>query len=109
MMIRKHLGRIQKVAFGFGGYDDAMIGLSFRLGGPAWSVDVFRGAWATHSERCQWTLEDQTAKFAETVILLRDTLRAAKRMHVAELVGTPVEVTLDGNKLISWRVLEEVI
>lgn len=46
---------------------------------------------------------------ADTIELLTKTLRDAKVRNVAALVGKPVEVTLDGNALASWRILKEVL
>lgn len=109
MSARTELGRIQKATFGFGGYDDAMVGVSFTLGGESWGVGDFRGTWATRSERAEWTVEDQLGHFAQAVIFLRDVLAAAKKRDVAQLAGTPIEATFEGNRLSSWRVLTEVL
>lgn len=109
MTERKQLGRITKAAIGFGGYQDAMFGLSVQIGGPAWGVNDFDGCWATWSEGCQWTEESQSQELARVCRRLRDLLRAAKVQDVAGLVGVPVECTMVGNRLISWRILTEVI
>lgn len=107
---RKELGHIQRATFGYGGYDDAMVGLDLTLGGPAWGVGFFLGAWASGpGANAEWTVEDQRHDYANAVILLRDTLKAAKKHDVTQLAGTPVECTFDGNRLTSWRVLTEVI
>lgn len=103
------LGKITSAEFGFGGYDDAMFGLSLTFQGGGVGICDFIGTWATWSEGCKWSMDDQADVFAETVNRLRDTLKAAKCKHVGELIGVPVEVTIDGNRLKSWRVLEEVI
>ncbi len=107
--MRTELGRITKATFGFGGYDDAMVGMSVTLGGDSWGVGDFRGTWADRTSRAEWTVDDQRGHFADAVIWLRDTLKAAKKRHVAELVGTPIEATFEGNRLTSWRVLTEVL
>lgn len=109
MMNDKWLGRIVRAEFGFGGYDDAMMGLSLTFEGPSVGTSTFEGTWATRSERCERTVEDQRALFAGAVETLRDTLRAAKKRHVAQLVGVPVEVTVVGGRMESWRVLTEVV
>ena len=103
------LGRITRATFGFGGYDNAMIGLSLSFQGEAWGVKDFKGTWANWTERRKWTLDEQRGVFADAVELLRDTLHAAKKTDIAELVGTPVEVTFEGNVIKSWRVLTEVV
>ena len=38
-----------------------------------------------------------------------DPMRLSILTIVAQLIGTPVEVTFDGNRLKEWRVLEEVL
>lgn len=107
----KELGRITAATFGFGGYDDAMIGLSISIGGKSWGSGDFKGEWA-HKEVPQgakWTAESRLTRLGEAVLYLRDLLVAAKVKDVAELVGVPIEATFDGTRLQSWRVLEEVL
>ena len=110
-MSEKRLGKITAAEFGFGGYDDAMIGLSISLGGSGWGTGDFKGMWA-HKEvpsRAQWTEESRKTKLGEAVLFLRDLLSAAKVRHVGELVGIPIEAIFIDAKLVSWRVLEEVL
>lgn len=108
--IRTEIGRIQQVTFGEGGYQDACMGLSLTLGGQSWGVGDFKGAWGIErSDYCKWTEEDRLRQLGEAVMFLRGLLTKAKKRHVGELVGTPIEATFDGNKLVSWRVLEEVL
>lgn len=110
MAERRELGRIQKAAFGFGGHDDAMIGFSVTLGGPGWGVSDFTGTWAHEpDEHSRWTADDQKHHWAVAVRLLRDTLKAARKTGASDLAGTPIEATFDGNCLVSWRVLTEVL
>lgn len=107
---RTELGRIQKIAFGFGGYQDAMIGLSITLGGQSWGVGDFKGAWGIdRSEYAKWTEEDRLRELGQACMFLRDLLRKAGKQTVDQLAGTPVEVTFEGNTLKSWRVLDEVL
>lgn len=40
-MLEVKLGKINKVKFGSGGYDDAMFGVTFDLGGQGWGVGDF--------------------------------------------------------------------
>lgn len=70
MVEQKRLGKIVRAEFGFGGYDNAMIGLSLTFEMEGSGVSAFKGTWATWSERCKWTLADQAQIFAEVVILL---------------------------------------
>lgn len=110
MSVRKELGRIQTARFGYGGYQDAMIGVGFTLGDGTWGVSDFRGAWGIdRSENAHWTEVNRLIELGETCMWLRDILKAAKRQTVSDLVGTPIEATFDGLTLKSWRVLTEVL
>lgn len=107
---RTELGRITKISFGFGGYQDVQLGLSITLGGKSWGVGDFKGAWGTdRSEHAKWSEEDRLRQLGEACMFLRDLLQKANKRTVDELVGVPVEVTFRGNTLDSWRVLDEVL
>lgn len=109
-MERKELGRIQKASFGWGGYQDVMIGVTFQLGGEGWGIADHRGMWGTErSDTARWSEENRLTQLGEVCMWLGGILRAAKKTDVEKLVGTPVEVIFDGNKLVSWRVLTEVL
>lgn len=108
--MRKELGKIQKAEFGAGGYQEAMIGISFTLGGDGWGIGDFWGYWAMErSPNTQWTEQDRTKSLGETVLRISKLLSDAKCDHVSDLVGVPVEIELEGNALKSWRVLKEVL
>lgn len=110
-MMEKKLGKISRVSFGMGGYDDAMFGLSltFSFGDSAACSD-FRGFWTVYPDgRAQYSRADWEAKHAETSLFTLDLLRKAKVQDVTKLAGIPIEATFDGNKLVEWRVLEEVL
>jgi len=111
MATQKRIGKIQRIEFGFGGYDDAMIGISVTLGSDkeGWGVGEFKGTWANRPDGAGWTLESQARILGETVIWFKDLLIAAKRKRIEDLEGTPVEVTFENDRLKSWRVLTEVI
>lgn len=108
---QKVLGCISLARFGLGGYQDAQIGLSLQFDMKGTGVGTFIGGWAYTKppSHAQWTKEDQRRTWADAVEKLNETLHAAKKQDVSQLVGVPVEVTLDGNVLKSWRVLTEVI
>lgn len=109
-MERKELGRIQKASFGWGGYQDVMIGFTFSLGGESWGVTDHRGMWGIkHTESCKWTEESRLHQLGEADMWVKDILVAAKKTELAQLPGTPIEATFEGNRLVSWRVLTEVL
>jgi hypothetical protein len=110
--MRTELGKIAQVSFGFGGYQDMQIGVSFILEGVGWGVGDFRGAWSLSvkvGEATKWKEEDRDAELANTVKFLDGLLRDAKKQTLDQLTGVPIEATFNGNTLASWRVLKEVL
>lgn len=114
MNTQKLLGKIHSINFGFGGYDDSMIGFSIVLSGEGWGVGDFRGCWGpqadTDDASGKWTANERASVYAETVAWAGYLLRDAKKKNLNELAGTPVEVVFakDGS-LVSWRILKEVL
>ncbi len=111
--MKTELGKITRACFGFGGYQGACIGLSLSFEAGALSTNAFEGSWDwTHIERSEstkWTEAERDAAILNAVRVLSNTLHKAKRESVSDLVGIPVELTFDQNRLQSWRVLEEVL
>lgn len=107
----KELGKISSASFGMGGYQDCMIGLSLTFstkGGGA--VSTFLGAWAAErSGTALWTEESRLQKIGAACMKLADLLKKTGKRDVAELAGAPVEITFDGNRMVDWRLLEEVL
>ncbi len=110
MSLRKEIGKIQHIRFGHGGYQDAEIGVSVILTGPGWGVSDFKGYWAgKRGERAEWSEEDRIHALGTIVIWVDSLLTAAKKNDLFDLQSVPVEVTFDGTKLYSWRILTEVL
>lgn len=111
--MEKRLAKIEKVEFGIGGYQDAMLGLHVTLSGGGWGVGDTRSAWDAemikHSDYCKWTEEDRDKQYSDIMRYLSKLLNDAKVKTVDQLKGTPVEVTMDENILKEWRVLTEVL
>lgn len=108
----KKLGRIEKVSFGYGGYQDVQFGLQVTLGDGSWAVGSFNGGWSADiecTEHCKWTEADRDRAFSDTMRYVNGLLKDAKVKSVAELKDIPVEVEFDGNTLKSWRILTEVL
>ncbi len=107
-MIQTKLGKIRSVYFGYGGYDDAMFGITFQLGNDGWGVFDFRGAW----ERDIDTLDKNTAEKHVMNIYnvwygILNIMHDAKVKSINDLIDIPVEVTFnDQDQLTSWRVLK---
>lgn len=111
--MEKRLGKIERVSFGHGGYEDSMLGLSVTLSGEAWGVSDFEGYWdaerVKHSKHTQWSEDDRSKVYDKTMRFLSKLLKEAKVDSVERLVGKPVEATFDGNRLQEWRILTEVL
>ena len=108
--MRKELGKITRFDIGIGGYDDAMFGLSVAFTFQGSGVGDFIGTWAHKPDHNhKWTLEDQSRCWADMCRKMVDLMCKAKVKTTNEMVGIPVEVTFDSNRLSSWRILEEVL
>ena len=103
------LGKIQRVGLGKGGYDDAMFGVSFTLGGDGWGVQDFWGTWASYSPGAKYTQDDWMDGHVKSYFRLMDIMKFAKVSDISELEGIPVEVMFKNSALQSWRVLTEVL
>ncbi len=111
--MEKKLGKIEKVRFGHCGYDNTGIGISFTFLFDGRGVCADKSGWDAeiikHSDHCKWTEEDRNKSYAEIVRYISLLLKQAKVSDVSDLRGKPVEITLDGNLLKDWRILEEVL
>lgn len=110
--IKKELGKIKSASFGRGGYQDVQIGISFSFSGgdSGWGTGDFWGFWdGERSDSADWSEADRIAYLGMMVMRLDQLLLDAKVFDVAKLVGVPVEVTFNGNRMQSWRILTEVV
>lgn len=110
--MRRELGKIDRAVFGIGGYQDACIGLSLSFSMRGGGVGEFMGTWNQSvevSDRTKWTEDDRSKHHADVVRFIDKILHEARVNSVDELVGIPVELTFDGMRLDSWRVLTEVL
>jgi hypothetical protein len=111
--MEKKLGKIEDVRFGLGGYQGAMLGLHVTLGNGSWGVGDSKANWDSEqikwTEHTKWTEEERDGWYAEIMRYVSSLLKDAKVDSVDKLKGKPVEVTLDGNQLKSWRILTKVL
>jgi hypothetical protein len=108
--VRKELGKISKARWGAGGYQDACIGLTLEFSMKGSSVGEFLGGWMIErSDHCKWTEADRLQEIGKAGMKVAEILEAIHGNDVNDIVGTPVEVTFDGNRLHSWRLLTEVL
>jgi hypothetical protein len=111
--MEKRLGKIKKVYFGIGGYQDCQLGIHFQLGGDMWGVNDGKSVWDPNLIKCtensQWTEEDRNKQINEVVRYVSSLLNEAKVDKVEDLEGKPIECSFEGNMLKEWRILTEVI
>lgn len=113
-LIETKLGKIISVSFGYGGYENACLGLTIVLGSEkAWVTQEFSGTWDSElykpTEYTEWTEEDRDRTYSQTMRYLSKLLRDANVSSVEQLKNVPVEVKFKENKLYQWRILREVI
>jgi len=108
--LRKELGKISSARWGMGGYQDAMIGLSLDFSMKGSGVGEFYGSWTTKRDKyTKWSEENRLIEIGKAGMKVAELLELIGGTDVNDLVGTPVEITFDGNRLHSWRVLKEVL
>jgi hypothetical protein len=110
---RKELGKITSCEFGFGGYQDAMMGLKLSFLGPWGGCGSFiSGGWQasiTVGEYTKWTDEERNQQRVEMVEKIDKILSDAKVDSISQLKGMPVECEIEGNTIKDWRILTEVL
>lgn len=111
--MEKRLGKIESVSFGLGGYQGAMLGLHVTLGDGSWGVGDSKANWDAEqikwTKNTQWTESQRDESYSEIMRYVSKLLKDAKVDSVDKLKGKPVEVTFDGNQLVEWRILTEVL
>lgn len=106
----KKLGKISKAVYGFGGYQDAQFGYWISFSMPGGGVGTGDGFWTgAPAKSAKWTSQDQVECFGKITKDIIKIMQQAKVRNFTDLVGIPVELTFDSLKLISWRILEEVL
>lgn len=109
--VEKVLGKITSAEYGICPDYPFFFGLrlTFSLDGGSRVVGSSTKYMFNISEHCKWETKNRSDAIAGTVDDLYKILCDAKVHHVSELVGKPVEVTLDGMLYKDFRILTEVI
>ena len=109
-MVEKVLGKIKKAEYGMVRDYPFLFGLQlyFNLGdgtsigcGSRYTVNI--------GEACKWTTEERQCGITKSVDEVHKILKDAKIDYVSELVGKPVEVTIENNTFKDFRILTEVL
>jgi len=108
--MKRELGKIESAKFGLGGYQGVQFGVWFCIKSEGGSACNGKGVWTSEiTESTQWTEKDRGKTLEEIMRYVMDLLEKAKVDDFNDLVGIPVEATIDGNSLKEWRILTEVI
>lgn len=108
--MEKELGKITSAYIGYGGYQDAQMGLHLQFGGKGWGIGNSKAMWGgERSSGAKWSEEDRIKAWGEIMAYADELLLAAKVRDVSKLVGIPVEVITEGGSFKSFRILTEVL
>lgn len=107
-------GKIATVCFGYGGYQNGMLGLSLTFEGKGWGCGTFLGYWdysISISPYTKWTEEDRAKYMSESVLAkISEMLADAKKEYLHELENVPVVVNFNSDgTLADWRIFTEVL
>jgi hypothetical protein len=108
--MRKELGKIESVNFGLGGYQGVQFGVWFCIKSTGGSASDGEGVWTGEiTESTQWTEKDRGTTLEKIMRYVMDLIEKAKVKNFNDLVGVPVEATIENNSLKAWRILTEVL
>ena len=109
-MTGKILGKITFAEFGTFTDYPFLIGLQlgFHLGDGGEIMDG--GKYTVNiSPACKWGDQSRADAITKSVEFVDKILRDAKVNHVSQLMGKPVEVTIENNTFKDFRILTEVL
>lgn len=110
-MVEKYLGKIDYAEIGKLADYPFMFGLllAFSLeGGRSCVCDGGRYT-VNLSKECEWEETERQQAIAKATEHVYDILNTAKVKSVSDLVGIPVEVTIENNVFKDFRILTEVL
>jgi hypothetical protein len=119
--MRCEVGKIQKVSFGLGGYQDAMLGFKFTLGSDktSWGVSTQIGSSWSHvteeelnkpGSHYQWTHQSRIEDLGKAAYKVSLLMEKAKVTSFDKLIGIPIKAYFNQNNVIEYfEIYEEVI
>jgi len=105
----KELGKITRVTLGYGGYQDAQFGFSFEIKCGVNTTGDFWGTWGERPESAKYSMYEWREAWVEAMLRMKKRMEEAHAKNMEEMVGKPVEVFFDGDRMTGWRILTEVI
>ena len=108
-MTEKLLGKIDLVEYGIVTDYPSFMGLI--LGFTMSGYEVMSGMKYTVniSPECRWEEAERQDAITKNVEFINGILKDAKVKYVSELIGKPVEVTIERNVFKDFRILTEVL
>lgn len=109
-MTEKVLGKIVSAEYGMVIDYPFLFGLQLRFHlGDGTSIGCGSKYTENIGEACKWTKEERQYGITKSVDEVHKILKDAKVYYVSQLVGKPVEVTIDRNCFKDFRILTEVL
>ena len=105
----KEFGKITKVTLGTGGYQDAKFGFFFEIEYGIHTTYDFWGTWTEMPTLAKYSEDEWKEAYKEAILRVKRIMTEAKVKEFSKLVGIPVELTFDGERMTGWRILTEVL
>lgn len=107
--MEKRLGKITFAEFGTVRDYPFLLGMRLEFSFPGGCIGDGYKYTVNISDKRNWENDSREDAITSAVEKVYETLKAAKVGHVSELVGEPVEVTVDQNCFKDFRILTEVL
>ncbi len=108
-MTEKVLGKIVRAEFGKVNDMPFLFGLKLDFGFDGGGVSDGGKYTVNISEHCKWETQSRQEAIEKLVDSIHKLLNDAKVDDVSELVGKPVEITLENSWFKDFRILTEVL
>jgi len=109
-MTGKILGKITRAEFGTDKDHPFMIGLQLSFSFHGSGVSDGGKYTLNIDKKCRaWEQNERSQTVTEMIENIYDLLNTAKVNYISQLVGKPVEVTLEDNLFKEFRILTEVL
>lgn len=116
--MQTELGKIKKVKFGMGGYQDVQVVFEFVLEGKGWgTTSTFEGGWshitkeeANINPDAKWNHESRVKQIGEKAWQVIELMKDAKATSLTDLEGKPVRAYFSNEgRLLNFEILKEVL
>ncbi len=77
--------------------------------GVGWNLSFWDPTTVVPNEHTKWTESERQTKMINVWHRISEVLERAKTSNVGDLRGIPVEIDIENNLIVKWRVLEEVL